>query len=262
VNALPREHGLIVSWVLTIAAALILSNQFHPFGIGLTIVLLPTLLVYDRLIVGMRLWSIGKVDLHRMLVEKVGAQALVLLLVALAYTATGLLLHLMPLIPVLVTASILLSEGVAFRYLRERHVVTRALSILTVNSQFLLINSALSGSVNSFEVAAFTLLSLVNLLLVADVVQQVETLRIPHEASGAGSFGVDLPFFVIGVGVATIISVAFSVYYLSFVALLIAVQIAFRYVVRGSSMRTIGVSSSVVEVLALLLLIVHFYAIL
>ncbi len=260
-DTLPREHGLIVSWVLTIAAALILSNQFHPFGVGLTIVLLPTLLVYDRLIIGMRLWSIGKVDLHRMLVEKVGARALVLLLIALAYTVTGLLLHVMPLIPVLITASILLSEGIAFRYLRERHVVTRVLSILTVNSQFLLINSALSGSVKGFEVVAFTLLALVNLLLVADVVQQVETLRIPHAVSGSGSLGVDLPFFVTGVAIATVISVAFSLYYLSFVVLLIAVQVAFRYVVRGRSMRTIGVSSSAVEALALLLLIAHFYAI-
>ena len=209
------------------------GHQFHPFGVGLTIVLLPTLLVYDRLIIGMRLWSIGKVDLHRMLVEKVGARALVLLLIALAYTVTGLLLHVMPLIPVLITASILLSEGIAFRYLRERHVVTRVLSILTVNSQFLLINSALSGSVKGFEVVAFTLLALVNLLLVADVVQQVETLRIPHAVSGSGSLGVDLPF-VTGVAIATVISVAFSLYYLSFVVLLIAVQVAFRYVVRGA----------------------------
>src|SRR5271157_1685763 len=105
---MPREHGLIVAWTLTIAGAILLSNQFHSYGIGLIVLLLPTLLVYDRLIIGMRLWSLGKVDLPRMLVEKVGAPALALLLVALAYTMAGLLLHLMPWFPVLVTAAILL----------------------------------------------------------------------------------------------------------------------------------------------------------
>ncbi len=170
-----------------------LSKEFQPYGIGLIIILLPTLLVYDRLIIGLRLWSIGKMDLLGVLVERVGARAMILLLVALAYTGAGLLLHLMPGIPVLATAIILLLEGITFRYLRERHMVARALSILTVNSQFLLINSALSGDVTSFEVIAFTLMSLVNLLLVADVVQQVDTLRIHHGLSRWGWFGLMCP---------------------------------------------------------------------
>jgi hypothetical protein len=49
---LPREHGLIVSWLLTVLAGVLLSSQFRPYGIVLTLLLIPTLFVYDRLIVG------------------------------------------------------------------------------------------------------------------------------------------------------------------------------------------------------------------
>jgi len=261
VKALPREHGLIVSWILTIAAAILLSKEFHPYGIGLVALLLPTLLVYDRLIVGLRLWSIGKMGFVQMLTERVGSQALALLFVALAYLVAGLLIRMMPWTPVLATVSVLVAEGAAFRYLRERHVVTRALSILTVTSQFLLINSALSGSVVTFEVIAFALISLVNLQLVADVVQQVYTFRMPQGGTERGPVGVDVPFLIAGVAIATAISALVSVYYLSFVALLITTQVAFRYALRGRSMKTIGAVSSAVEVLALLLMVVRFYAI-
>lgn len=260
-KTLPREHGLVVSWTLTIVGAVLLTNRFHLYGIGLIVVLLPTLLVYDRLIIGLRLWSIGKVDLHSMLVDRVGLQALVLLSFPLAYTVAGLALHLMPWFPVLVTATILLLEGASFRYLRERHIATRALSILTVTSQFVLINSALSGVVTSFEVTAFILMSTVNLLLVADVVKQVETLRVSGGLSGPRPLGVDIPFFAVGIAAATAISAAYTWYYLSFVALLLAVQLTFRYVLRGKSMKVIGAVSSVVDVLTLLLLMVHFYGI-
>ncbi len=259
-KTLPREHGLIVSWVLTIVAAALLSKEFHAYGIGLVVFLLPTLLVYDRLIVGLRLWSIGKMGLAQMLTEKVGSRALALLLVALAYLVAGLLLRMMPWIPVLVTVSVLVSEGAAFRYLRERHIITRALSILTVTSQFLLINSALSGGVSTFEVIAFALISVVNLQLVADVVQQVETFRMPQGGTEKWPSGVDAPFLVVGVAAATAISALVSVYYLSFVVLLLTIQVAFRYLLPGRSMKTVGAVSSAVEVLALLLLVVRFYA--
>jgi hypothetical protein len=261
-KTLPREHGLTVSWILMIAGALLLSSDFHTYGIGLTVVLLPTLFAYDRLIVSMRLWSIGKMETVRMLLERVGARVLILLSITLVYAVAGLLLHLMPSIPVLVTASILLLDVLAYRYLKERHIITRALSILTVTSQFLLINSALSGGVTSFEIIAFVLISLMNLLLVANVVQYVETTNISKGLSGKGSLGVDLPFFVIGVGIAAAISLAYSAYYLSFVVLLIAVQAVFRLAIQGRSMRTIGAFSSTVDGLAILLLLVRFYAVL
>ncbi len=73
---------------------------------------------------------------------------------------------------------------------------------------------------------------------------------------------VDVPFLVGGVIIAAAITVESSAYFLSFVVLLIAVQVTFRFFLRGRSMRTIGVSSSVIEALALLLLLLRFYLIL
>ena len=78
-------------------------------------------------------------------------------------------------------------------------MVTRAVSILTVNSQFLLINSALSGSVTRFEIIAFTMISLVGLLLVANVVRLAESARVQAGLSKQGSIGDDPLFFVAGV---------------------------------------------------------------
>ena len=259
---LPLEHGLIVSWFVMIIGAVLLSTEFSSYGIGLIIVLLPTLFVYDRVIVGLRLWSLGKVDFRGLLVEKVGALALVILSVALAYMAAGLLLSLMPWIPVLVTAVILVLVGIAFRYLKERHMVTRAVSTLMVNSQFLLINSALGDTVTSFGIIAFTMMSLVALLLVANVVQLVETERIRVGPSRRGSIGDDPPFFVAGVAIAAVISLAVSEFYLSFVILLVAIEGACRYGLRGRTMRTRGILSSCVEALALLLLLLHLHGIL
>ena len=259
---LPVEYGLIVSWFMMIVGALLLSSGFNSYGFGLIIVLVPTLFVYDRIIVGLRFWSLGKANLRAMLVQKVGAPALVILSVALVYVAAGLALNLMPWIPVLVVAVALVSEGVAFRYLKERHIVTRAVSILTVDSQFLLVNSALSGTVTSFEIIAFTMISLVGLLLGANVVQQAENARIPAGVSRRGSIGEDPPFFVAGVAVATAISLAVSEFYLWFVILLVAIEGVYRFGLRGRTMRTRGILSSYAEASAILLLFLHLYGIL
>jgi hypothetical protein len=262
VKLLPAEYGLIVSWFFMIVGAVLLSSGFNSYGFGLIIVLVPTLFVYDRVIVGLRFWSLGKVDLRVMLVEKVGAPAQVILSVAVVYVAAGLLLNLMPWIPVLVAAFILVSEGVAFRYLKERHMVTRAVSILAVDSQFLLVNSALSGTVTSFEMIAFTMISLVGVLLVANVVRQAENSRIPVTLSRRGSIGEDLPFFVAGIAIATAISLTVSEFYLWFVLLLVAIEWVYRYGLRGRTMRTRGILSSYAEAAALLLLFLHLYGVL
>jgi hypothetical protein len=261
-NALPREHGLIVIWVLTIVGAVLLSSQFRPYGVGLVVLLLPTLFLYDRLIVGLRLWSIGKMSVSGMLMQKVGVWPLVLLSVVLAYVLLGLLIGVMPWLPVLAAALALLLEGLAFRYLRERHVLTRAVSILTVTSQFLLINSALNGSLTSFEVAAFILLSLVNVLLVVDVVELVEASRIRRETTGAGLLRADALFFAGSVAISLAISVVSSLYYLTFLALLIGTQGAFLSFARHRSMKVVGIISSAIEMIALVILLVRFYSIL
>ncbi len=258
----PVEYGLIVSWFIMMVGAVLLASGFDSYGFGLIIVLVSTLFVYDRVIVGLRFWSLGRVDLRVMLVEKVGAPALVILSVALVYVAAGLVLNLMPWIPVAVVAFVLVAEGVAFRYLKERHIVTRAVSILTVESQFLLVNSALSGTVSSFEFIAFIMISLVAVLLVASVVRQAENSRDPAGPSSRGPIGDDLPFFVAGMAIAAAISLAVSEFYLWFVILLVAIEGVYRYVVPRRSMRTRGILSSYAEAAAVLLLFLHLYGIL
>jgi hypothetical protein len=257
---LPREHGLIVSWLLTVLAGVLLSSQFRPYGIVLTLLLIPTLFVYDRLIVGLRLWSIGKLGISRVLKERVGLPSVLLLSVVLVCVVGGLLLGLMPWLPVLATGVVLALEGAAFGYLRERHVLTRAVSILTVTSQFLLVNSGLSGGVSEFEIAAFVMLSLVNVVLVVDVVELVEASKIAHPGPGTRlPLRADTLFFAGSVIITLLVSAISSLYYLSFVALLLATQAALRSFAIGRSMKVIGVTSSVVEVVALVLLLVRFY---
>ena len=256
---LPAEHGLIVSWFFMIIGAAVLSTDFSPYGTGLIILLLPTLFVYDRIIVGLRLWSLGKVDLRGLLAVKVGAPALVIISAALTYIAAGLLLNLMPWAPVLVTVSILASEGIAFLYLKERHIVTRAVSILTVDSQFLLVNSALSGTVTSFEIIAFIMISLVGVLLVANVVQLVEVAMVRARHPKRGPIGDDLPFFVAGVAIAAVTSLLVSEFYLSFVILLVAIEGVCRYGLRERTMRARGIVASLAEAFVLLLLFLHLH---
>jgi len=261
IDNLPREHGLIVSWFLTILAGVSLSSQFHPYGIVLTLLFVPTLFVYDRLIVCLRLWSIGKLGTTQVLKERVGLPSMLILSAALVCVVAGPLLGLMPFLPVLTTAAVLALEGAAFRYLRERHVLTRAISILTVTSQFLLVNSGLSGGVSEFELVAFVLLSLVNIVLVVDVVELVEMPKTPRRGLGSQLLlRADTLFFAGSVFIALLVSAIFSFYYLSFVALLLVAQAAFLSFAIGRRMKVIGVMSSVIEVIALVLLLVRFYA--
>ena len=260
-NGLPREHGLIVSWILTVVGALSLTTQFDWYGILLTILLLPTLFVYDRLIIGLRLWSLGKLSLSRLLAEKIGTAWVALLSVAVAYIVLGVLLGTMPLLPVLTIAVVLALEVSCFRLLRERHTVTRAVSILTITSQFLLINSALSGRIDEFEIIAFAMISAVNVLLVVDVVELVEVTKINHAASRMNEIRADAPFFVGALVVAALISALSSLYYLSFVVILVAIQASFLSFARGRSIKVIGIISTVVEVVALALLLARFYGV-
>ncbi len=258
-RGLPKEHGLTVSWIDVFALSLLTTHYFHIYGFILFVVAVPSLFLYDRVISGLRMMNVGKLTTRDFVSKKIGASGGSVVLTISTVAIILLVLGRLPLISAVIPIVFFISYFVAFRFLGERNSFSRNLSVLAITSQYLPLNSALSGSLNTMEVFNFIIISLINIILVTGV-EQIVMSKIFKKSLRKSFTRIGLPVLVISLVILAVISSNNYLQLLVFYAIMIFSTVSI-FLVRHRSMKVVGIVSSFWNVFTTVLLIINFYAI-
>ncbi len=173
---LPKEHGLSVNWVTVLLLSILLAKRINPWGLALFLLVIPTISLYDPFLSSMRLWKLKKKSLFQALWTNLNIYQWVLifaiLVLAVLETVEGFFPFyalLFPVLPLIISFPLMMKFA-------ERHITVRTASILFVIGQFVLLNSALTGTVTISELTDYVFLVLINVILIISVRLKIDSI--------------------------------------------------------------------------------------
>ena len=171
---MPREHGLTVIWITSLGLSAILADSFSLTGIFLFLLAIPLISVYDPFLISMRQWKLGRTVLFNALNANIAFFQKILILLFITTVTVGILLTFIPLFALVFPGIPLVFLLLFMKWLPERNLLSRSVSILFISGQFVLFNSAFTGHIASGEITDYVFLSLINIIIVVSVRSKVD----------------------------------------------------------------------------------------
>ena len=170
---LPKEHGLTVSWGTTLFLSVLLADKISLSGVLLVMLIIPTITLYDPVLGAIRKWKAKQKSLGMLFDASLRGWQKILIALIFGAVVSEVFLGYLPVLAVLAPVVAIVIFLVTMKYLPERSLFSRFVSIILVLSQFILLESALTGAVSSQEIQEFVFLSLTNVIIVLSVGQIV-----------------------------------------------------------------------------------------
>lgn len=172
---LPKEHGLTITWATTVLLSVIIANPFNLFGIVLVCISIPTIAIYDTALNSLRTSKAKSSAFFKVFNNRAPLWQKTLILLIASYLLAGILFSRFPVWSLAFPAFSMIAFLTSVKFLNERSMISRSLSLLSVTSQFVLFNSSLTGILDFIEVREFIILSLINIILVVGAGQIISS---------------------------------------------------------------------------------------
>ena len=254
---LPLEHGLTITWIATVLLSVVMARTFSIFGLILLILILPTISLYDTLLSSLRISRVKSASFLATLNKSLELWKKGLLLAIGALIASGLYMGSFPALALFFPLLSLISFFIASRSLNERSVISRSLSLLPVTSQFVLLNSALTGVLSILMIREFIILTLINIMLAAGAVEIVNS-KIGKTEFRKNFSRVNLPLFLISGAVLYFSTIDLPYEFILFLSVFAAATASFL-IVSGKPMKMVGMSSSAWNLLTAVFLMAFYF---
>ncbi|BAB59427.1 hypothetical protein [Thermoplasma volcanium GSS1] len=252
--SLPKEHGLIVVWFNTLIISVFVEKSFPLYGALTLLIMATTFFIYDPILVVLRLFKAGRNPLGTLLRKYpyvILFSGIILIWVLYGY-ARGML----PGISVAVFIfSLLLFLG--FFWLGERKIYTRAISILTLTSFFLIISGAFTTRLTLKSIDIFVILSAVEIFLAAIPVEIVNS-RIHKFRFNALLFRSLFPIYVIVLLALYILLIKNLTEFLFFFAITTAAFLSVP-ILRSMTLKRIGLVATLFNIILLAFLLLFYF---
>lgn len=255
--SLPKEHGLTITWLNTIILSVATSSRFNLYGLILISITIPSITMYDELLSGLRLINLGKLSFLELLTKKMSSAVKIILAVIVAVLIIGVFLYSLPLSSLFFPITSILAFGISLKFLGERNMLSRIFSVLAITSQYVVLNSSISGSLSIEEMEIFVTLCSINIILVLGVGQIVSS-KLYKKEFFKGFLKVNFPVLIGLLLVICLIYVKQVTQFMIFSSIFVSATVSF-ILFRNSPIKKIGIMSSSWNFVTSLFLIMTFY---